>query len=67
VEPDLIELSEAEARGLLEAIAGTSRGFHQLIRLGFTTLGLQTYLTAGPNEARAWTLPVGLPRPRSPA
>jgi ribosome-binding ATPase YchF (GTP1/OBG family) len=37
----------------------------QLIRVGFRTLGLQTYLTAGPKEARAWTIPVGATAPEA--
>ena len=34
-------------------------GLAQLARVGFATLGLQTYLTAGPKEARAWTIHKG--------
>ena len=36
----------------------------QLARVGFSTLGLQTYLTAGPKETRAWTIHRRLRRPR---
>jgi GTP-binding protein YchF len=65
VESDLIELPEDEARELLEAIGQDEPGLHQLIRLGFKTLGLQTYLTAGPKEARAWTIPGGATAPEA--
>ena len=40
-------------------------GLDQLARVGFATLGLQTYLTAGPKEARAWTIPVGATAPQA--
>ena len=36
-----------------------------LARVGFQTLGLQTFLTAGPKEARAWTIPVGATAPEA--
>ncbi|MDT4983179.1 MAG: ribosome-binding ATPase, partial [Pseudonocardiales bacterium] len=65
VEAELIELSDEEARELLEAIGQDEPGLHQLIRVGFRTLGLQTYLTAGPKEARAWTIPVGATAPEA--
>jgi GTP-binding protein YchF len=65
VESELIELPEDEARELLEAIGQDEPGLNQLIRLGFKTLGLQTYLTAGPKEARAWTIPVGATAPEA--
>jgi GTP-binding protein YchF len=65
VESELIELPEEEARELLESIGQPETGLHQLIRVGFRTLGLQTYLTAGPKEARAWTIPVGATAPEA--
>jgi ribosome-binding ATPase YchF (GTP1/OBG family) len=40
-------------------------GIDLLARVGFQTLGLQTYLTAGPKEARAWTIPVGATAPQA--
>ena len=36
-----------------------------LARIGFATLGLQTYLTAGPKESRAWTIPQGAKAPQA--
>jgi ribosome-binding ATPase len=65
VESELIDLPEDEARELLESIGQPEPGLNQLIRVGFRTLGLQTYLTAGPKEARAWTIPVGATAPEA--
>jgi GTP-binding protein YchF len=65
VESELIDLPEDEARELLASIGQAEPGLHQLIRVGFRTLGLQTYLTAGPKEARAWTIPVGATAPEA--
>ncbi|USX49253.1 redox-regulated ATPase YchF [Lentzea sp. HUAS12] len=65
VESELLELDEAEALELLESIGQTEPGLHALARAGFHTLGLQTYLTAGPKEARAWTIPQGATAPQA--
>jgi GTP-binding protein YchF len=65
IESELIDLPEDEARELLEAIGQPEPGLHQLIRIGFRTLGLQTYLTAGPKEARAWVISVGATAPEA--
>jgi ribosome-binding ATPase len=65
VESELIDLPEDEARELLASIGQPEPGLYQLIRVGFRTLGLQTYLTAGPKEARAWTIPVGATAPEA--
>jgi GTP-binding protein YchF len=65
VESELIELPEDEARELLASIGQDEPGLHQLIRVGFRTLGLQTFLTAGPKEARAWTIPAGATAPEA--
>jgi ribosome-binding ATPase len=65
IEADLIELPEDEARELLEAIGQPEPGLHQLIRVGFATLGLQTFLTAGPKESRAWTIRAGATAPEA--
>ncbi len=64
-EADLIELDEAEALELLESIGQTESGLHALARVGFDTLGLQTYLTAGPKESRAWTIRKGATAPEA--
>jgi GTP-binding protein YchF len=65
IESELIDLPEDEARELLASIGQPEPGLHQLIRIGFATLGLQTYLTAGPKEARAWTIPIGATAPEA--
>ncbi|MEY3156166.1 MAG: hypothetical protein RL257_186, partial [Actinomycetota bacterium] len=58
-EAELSELDDAEALELLKSIGLDEPGLATLARVGFTTLGLQTYLTAGPKEARAWTIHKG--------
>jgi len=58
-EAELAELSDADAAELLESIGLSEPGLATLARVGFKTLGLQTYLTAGPKEARAWTIHQG--------
>jgi hypothetical protein len=58
-EAELVELSEEEAQEMLEMAGREESGMDQLARVGFETLGLQTYLTAGPKEARAWTIHKG--------
>ena len=65
VESELIDLPEDEARELLASIGQLEPGLSQLIRVGFRTLGLQTYLTAGPKEARAWTISTGATAPEA--
>ena len=58
-EAELVELEEDEARELLAEAGQEESGLDQLARVGFDTLGLQTYLTAGPKESRAWTIHKG--------
>ena len=65
LESELIELDEADAKELLESIGQAESGLDQLARVGFDTLGLQTYLTAGPKEARAWTIKKGATAPQA--
>lgn len=65
IESELIDLPDDEAMELLESTGQSEPGLNQLIRVGFRTLGLQTYLTAGPKEARAWTIPVGATAPEA--
>jgi len=64
-ESELVELEPDEALELLESMGVTESGLDQLARVGFQTLGLQTYLTAGPKEARAWTIPQGATAPQA--
>ncbi|HVL85168.1 MAG TPA: redox-regulated ATPase YchF [Pseudonocardia sp.] len=65
VEAELLELDEESARELLESIGQDEPGLYSLARAGFATLGLQTYLTAGPKEARAWTIRRGATAPQA--
>ncbi|HST66082.1 MAG TPA: redox-regulated ATPase YchF [Mycobacteriales bacterium] len=65
VESELIDLPAADAAELLASIGQDEPGLDQLVRVGFRTLGLQTYLTAGPKESRAWTIPVGATAPEA--
>jgi len=58
-EAELAELDDADALELLKEIEMEGPGLATLARVGFETLGLQTYLTAGPKEARAWTIHKG--------
>ncbi|HEY1134701.1 MAG TPA: redox-regulated ATPase YchF [Nocardioides sp.] len=64
-EAELIELDEEEAAEFLAEAGVTEPGLEVLARVGFDTLGLQTYLTAGPKEARAWTIPQGATAPEA--
>jgi ribosome-binding ATPase len=66
VEAELLELDDEDSvRELLESIGQEEPGLHSLARAGFHTLGLQTYLTAGPKEARAWTIHKGWTAPQA--
>ena len=58
-EAELAELSDEDALELLQSIGLKEPGLATLARVGFDVLGLQTYLTAGPKEARAWTIHKG--------
>lgn len=65
IESELQELDEESAAELLESIGQAERGLDALARAGFHTLKLQTYLTAGPKEARAWTIHQGDTAPKA--
>jgi ribosome-binding ATPase len=65
LEAELVELEPEEAAELLAGVGQNSSGLDQLARIGFHTLGLQTYLTAGPKEARAWTIRQGWTAPQA--
>lgn len=65
IESELIDLDPEDAAELLEATGQSESGLDQLARIGFDTLGLQTYLTAGPKEARAWTIGKGWKAPQA--
>ncbi|MHA3683651.1 redox-regulated ATPase YchF [Leucobacter sp. HY1908] len=65
IESELIELDDEDAAEMLASIGQEESGISQLARVGFDTLGLQTYLTAGPKEARAWTIRKGATAPQA--
>nr|WP_210422945.1 redox-regulated ATPase YchF [Cryobacterium sp. BB307] len=65
LESELIDLDADDAKELLESTGQSESGLDQLARIGFDTLGLQTYLTAGPKEARAWTIGKGWKAPQA--
>ncbi len=65
VESELIDLDPEEAQELLQSLGQEESGLDQLARIGFQTLGLQTYLTAGPKESRAWTIRKGWKAPQA--
>jgi GTP-binding protein YchF len=65
VESELVEMTDEDALELLQSMGQDESGLHQLARIGFDTLGLQTYLTAGPKETRAWTIRKGATAPEA--
>jgi GTP-binding protein YchF len=65
IESELIDLDPADAAELLASTGQEESGLDQLARIGFDTLGLQTYLTAGPKESRAWTIHKGDKAPQA--
>jgi hypothetical protein len=65
VEAELIDLDEDEALELLQSYGQDESGLALLSRVGFATLGLQTFLTAGPKETRAWTIHQGATAPEA--
>jgi GTP-binding protein YchF len=64
-EAELAELPEEDAAELLAGLGLGEPGLNQLARVGFAALGLSTFLTAGPKEARAWTIPAGATAPEA--
>ncbi|HWS56897.1 MAG TPA: redox-regulated ATPase YchF [Actinotalea sp.] len=64
-EAELVELDPADAAEMLADSGQAEAGLDQLAHVGFHTLGLQTYLTAGPKEARAWTIRQGWTAPQA--
>jgi len=64
-ESELVELPEDEAREFLAEMGVDEPGLDKLARVGYATLGLQSFLTAGPKEARAWTIHAGWTAPQA--
>ncbi len=65
IESELAQLSDEEQAEYLETIGLSEPGLNRLISTGFDLLGLQTYFTAGPKEARAWTVRRGATAPQA--
>ena len=59
LEAELAALEPADAAEMLAEYGQLRSGLEQLVEVGFRTLGLHTFLTAGPKEARAWTIHLG--------
>jgi ribosome-binding ATPase YchF (GTP1/OBG family) len=64
-ESELVEMDEDEARDFLAEMGVEEPGLDKLARVGYDTLGLQSYLTAGPKESRAWTIRKGATAPEA--
>jgi GTP-binding protein YchF len=67
IESEIVELEEHERAEFLEELGMDEPGLNRVIRAGYTLLGLQNYFTAGPKEARAWTVQVGAKAPQAAA
>ncbi len=65
IEAEVAGLDPEDARELLHSYGQEESGLEQLVHVGFATLGLQTFLTAGPKEARAWTIHAGDTAPKA--
>jgi ribosome-binding ATPase len=65
LEHELQSLDPADAQELLESYGQHESGLIQLIHAAYETLGLQSYLTAGVQEIRAWTIPKGATAPQA--
>jgi ribosome-binding ATPase YchF (GTP1/OBG family) len=65
IESELVEMEPDEAREFLAEMGVAEPGLDVLARVGFDTLGLQTFLTAGPKESRAWTIRKGATAPEA--
>lgn len=65
LESELKDLDEADAKELLESYGQSESGLLQLIHAAYKTLGLQSYLTAGEQEVRAWTIHAGDTAPKA--
>ena len=65
IESEIALLDPAERTEFLETIGLKEPGLNRLIREAYSLLGLQTYFTVGPKEARAWTIEVGQTAPQA--
>jgi len=65
IESEIAVLDDDEQKEFLETLGLEEPGLNRLIREAYKLLGLQTYFTVGPKEARAWTIPVGATAPQA--
>jgi GTP-binding protein YchF len=65
IEADLVTMPMEDRGEFLEAMGLTESGLARVIRAGYTLLGLKTFFTCGPKEARAWTFPAGAKAPQA--
>ncbi|MDG2276678.1 MAG: redox-regulated ATPase YchF [Pseudomonadales bacterium] len=65
IEAEVAELEDEERTEFLDSLGIEEPGLNRLIRAGYKLLGLQQYFTAGPQEVRAWTVPIGTKAPRA--
>ncbi len=66
IESEIAQLESAEERAeFLETIGLEEAGLDRIIRAGYSLLGLHTYFTCGPKEARAWTVRTGAKAPEA--
>ena len=65
IEAEISQLDNDERAEFLETLGLEEPGLNRLIHSGYTLLGLQTYFTVGPKEARAWTIHGGFTAPQA--
>jgi GTP-binding protein YchF len=65
IEAELVAMPMEDRGEFLEALGLTESGLARVIRAGYKLLGLKTFFTAGPKEARAWTFPAGAKAPQA--
>jgi ribosome-binding ATPase YchF (GTP1/OBG family) len=67
IEAEVSQLENEERREFLEGLGLSDSGLDRVIAAGYKLLGLSTYFTVGPKEARAWTITVGTKAPQAAA
>ncbi|MCC7082480.1 MAG: redox-regulated ATPase YchF [Burkholderiales bacterium] len=65
LEAEIAEMSDEDKRAFLADLGLQEPGLDRLVRAAYTLLGLQTFFTAGPKEAKAWTAPIGATAPQA--
>jgi len=65
IEQEIAELEDDEKAMFLEDLGLSESGLDKLIKASYTTLGLMSFLTAGEDETRAWTIKIGTKAPQA--